>query len=100
MLVKPATVIQWHRQGFRLFWRWRNLTPSRPFEPDSVWSGFGGIARKNGELNAFRELRRSRPHVSCIGDCTTVIPPSAEAEPRSSEDIPMIALKATLTSWN
>src|SRR4029077_12480473 len=38
-----------------------NITPNRPFEPDSVWSGFGGIARKNGELNAFRELRRSRP---------------------------------------
>src|ERR1039457_6230123 len=23
-LVKPATVIQWHRQGFRLFWCWRS----------------------------------------------------------------------------
>jgi hypothetical protein len=23
-LVKPATVVQWHRQGFRLFWRWRS----------------------------------------------------------------------------
>jgi hypothetical protein len=23
ILVKPATVVQWHRQGFRLFWRWR-----------------------------------------------------------------------------
>jgi hypothetical protein len=23
-LVKPSTVIQWHRQGFRLFWRWRS----------------------------------------------------------------------------
>jgi hypothetical protein len=23
VLVKPATVVQWHRQGFRLFWRWR-----------------------------------------------------------------------------
>jgi putative transposase len=22
LLVKPATVVQWHRQGFRLFWRW------------------------------------------------------------------------------
>src|SRR5271169_8420 len=21
---KPATVVQWHRQGFRLFWRWRS----------------------------------------------------------------------------
>jgi putative transposase len=24
MLVKPTTVVQWHRQGFRLFWRWRS----------------------------------------------------------------------------
>jgi hypothetical protein len=23
VLVKPATVVQWHRQGFRLYWRWR-----------------------------------------------------------------------------
>jgi hypothetical protein len=21
MLVKPATVVQWHRQGFRVYWR-------------------------------------------------------------------------------
>ena len=24
VLVKPATVVQWRRQGFRLFWRWRS----------------------------------------------------------------------------
>ena len=24
VLVKPATVVQWHRRGFRLFWRWRS----------------------------------------------------------------------------
>ena len=23
-LVKPKTVIRWHRAGFRLFWRWRS----------------------------------------------------------------------------
>ena len=30
VLVKPATVIQWHRAGFRLNWRWR----SRPLRLD------------------------------------------------------------------
>jgi putative transposase len=30
VLVKPATVVQWHRQGFRLFWRWRSKS-GRPF---------------------------------------------------------------------
>jgi putative transposase len=24
VLVKPVTVVQWHRQGFRLLWRWRS----------------------------------------------------------------------------
>ena len=24
VLVKPATVVQWHRQGLRLYWRWRS----------------------------------------------------------------------------
>ncbi len=24
VLVKPATVVQWHRLGFRLYWRWRS----------------------------------------------------------------------------
>src|SRR5450631_3445554 len=32
VLVKPATVIGWHRRGFRLFWRWKSggRTPGRP----------------------------------------------------------------------
>ena len=29
-LVKPATVVQWHRKGFRLYWRWRSRRPGRP----------------------------------------------------------------------
>src|SRR5450432_763178 len=24
VLVKPATVVQWHRHGFRLYWQWRS----------------------------------------------------------------------------
>ncbi len=26
MLVKPANVLQWHRQGFRKYWRWRSCS--------------------------------------------------------------------------
>jgi hypothetical protein len=29
VVVKPATVIQWHRKGFRLYWRWRSRRPGR-----------------------------------------------------------------------
>jgi hypothetical protein len=30
VLVKPATVVQWHRNGFRLHWRWRSRRSGRP----------------------------------------------------------------------
>ena len=30
VLVKPATVVQWHRKGFRLYWRGRSRRPGRP----------------------------------------------------------------------
>lgn len=30
LIVKPETVIRWHRQGFRLYWRWKSRHPGRP----------------------------------------------------------------------
>src|SRR6266853_5573041 len=30
VFVKPTTVVQWHRKGFRLYWRWRSRNPGRP----------------------------------------------------------------------
>jgi putative transposase len=29
-VVKPDTMIRWHRKGFRLFWRWKSRSPGRP----------------------------------------------------------------------
>jgi putative transposase len=29
VLVKPATVLAWHRRGFRLFWTWKSHRPGR-----------------------------------------------------------------------
>jgi len=31
-IVQPETVIKWHRQGFRLFWRWKSR-PGKPGRP-------------------------------------------------------------------
>src|SRR5262245_19337469 len=32
LIVKPETVVNWHRQGFQLFWRWKSKAacPGRP----------------------------------------------------------------------
>jgi len=33
LFVKPATVIDWHRRGFRRYWRWKSGKPGRPRIP-------------------------------------------------------------------
>jgi len=30
LIVKPDTVVRWHRQGFRLYWRWKSRKAGRP----------------------------------------------------------------------
>src|SRR5436309_3701914 len=34
-IVKPETLIRWHRKGFRLFWRWKSK-PGRPRRPRNI----------------------------------------------------------------
>ena len=29
LIVKPETVVRWHRAGFRLYWRWHNAGAGR-----------------------------------------------------------------------
>ena len=60
VLVKPATVIAWHRQGFRLFWTWKSRRrlgrPSVPVELRSLIRRISdanplwGAPRVHGEL--------------------------------------------------
>src|SRR6478672_4244325 len=33
VLVKPETLLRWHRKGFRLFWRWKSKPRGRPRLP-------------------------------------------------------------------
>ena len=49
VIVQPATVIRWHRMGFKLFWRWRSSKRSggRPPLPDNVRDLIIRMAREN-----------------------------------------------------
>ena len=48
MIVKPETVIGWHRQGFRLYWRWKSRKkPGRPKTEDAIRSLIRRMAREN-----------------------------------------------------
>jgi transposase InsO family protein len=46
VVVKPATVVQWHRQGFRLYWRWRSKS-GRPSLNREVRDLIGQMSRAN-----------------------------------------------------
>src|SRR5215475_13324560 len=46
VIVKPVTLIRWHRQGFRLFWRWKS-TPGRPPLPRDLQAIIRRIALEN-----------------------------------------------------
>jgi putative transposase len=58
VLVQPATLIRWHRQGFRLFWRWTSR-PGRPTIPADLQALIRRMARENpswGEERITNEL--------------------------------------------
>jgi transposase InsO family protein len=49
IIIKPATVIGWHRKGFRLFWAWkiRRGKPGRPAAPADVRSLIRAMSQDN-----------------------------------------------------
>jgi putative transposase len=57
-IVQPETLTRWHRQGFRLFWRWKS-TPGRPPIPADLQALIRRMARENpswGEERIANEL--------------------------------------------
>jgi putative transposase len=56
LIVKPETVVAWHRKGFRLFWRWkiRHGKPGRPAVPKEVRDLIRIMSRNNPRWGAPR----------------------------------------------
>lgn len=46
-IVKPDTLIRWHRKGFRLFWTWKSRPAGRPRVPVEVRKLIGEMAENN-----------------------------------------------------
>ncbi len=58
-IVKPDTLIGWHRQGFRLFWRWKSKARGRPRIPAGLQKLIADMATSNvswGEKRIAAEL--------------------------------------------
>jgi putative transposase len=59
-IVKPDTIIRWHRKGFRLLWRWKSSAPGRPRIPQDLRELIVTMAAVNrtwGEERIAAELR-------------------------------------------
>jgi hypothetical protein len=46
-IVKPDTLIRWHRKGFRLWWRWKSRAPGRPPIPADLRQLIATMAAAN-----------------------------------------------------
>jgi len=56
IIVKPETVIRWHREGFRLYWRWKSRKkPGRP-KTETEIRNLIQMARENSTWGAPRIL--------------------------------------------
>jgi len=58
-VVKPDTLIRWHRKGFRLFWKWKSQPAGRPRVPVEVRKLIAEMAENNptwGEERIADEL--------------------------------------------
>jgi hypothetical protein len=87
LLVKPETVIRWHRTGFKLFWTWksRRSGPGRPSVSPEVRA-------------LIRRMSRARP--TCVGCCETTVP-TTTASGRTSPwtRTPRNRERCTVTTW-
>jgi hypothetical protein len=56
MIVKPETVIRWHREGFKLYWRWKSRAnrPGRPRTAAEIRQLIRRMARVNPAWGAPR----------------------------------------------
>jgi hypothetical protein len=60
VVVKPETLIRWHRRGFRLFWRWKSKPAGRPAVPKNLQELIRKMAAENptwGEEHIANELK-------------------------------------------
>jgi putative transposase len=59
VIVKPETLVRWHRTAFRMFWRWKSRKPGRPALPKNLRELVRRMARENptwGEERIADEL--------------------------------------------
>jgi putative transposase len=67
LVVEPETLVRWHRQGFRRFWRWKSRRPGRPRIPLYLQNLIADMARTN---RTWGEERIATELLLKLGICT------------------------------
>ena len=55
-IVKPDTLIRWHREGFRLFWKWKSRPRGRPRIPAALQKLIREMATRLKNSGPFAEF--------------------------------------------
>jgi len=63
VLVRPATVIEWHRRGFRFYWCWRSRRPGRP----RINPVIRAVLRRMSKANPLWGARRTTAELLKLG---------------------------------
>ncbi len=72
VIVKPETVIRWHRDGFRLYWRWKSRKkPGRPKIDAEIRRLIRRMSRENATWGAPR-IQSELALLGCTADQSTV----------------------------
>ena len=58
-VVKPDTLIRWHRKGFRLFWKWKSQPAGRPRVPVEVRKLIAENGGEQSDMGRGTDRRRA-----------------------------------------
>jgi putative transposase len=89
IIVKPETVIRWHRQGFKLYWRWKSKAPvGRPKIDKEIRELIKRMSFENPLGNAADTIGTSPSRVRPCGiDCGEVSSQGQRVSVTDLEDI-------------
>jgi putative transposase len=65
IIVKPETVIKWHRQGFKIYWRWRSRT--KPGGRPKVGAEIRQLIRRISQDNPLWGVPRIQSELCLLG---------------------------------
>jgi putative transposase len=65
-IVQSDTLVRWHRQTFRLLWRWKSRPVGRPPIPAALQQLIAEMARANQTWGEERHRRRTLAQTRCL----------------------------------